>query len=113
MIFTPRVGVGYPPPLSFKDGYDLLNGVNIPDGLIVPDSLDPGKPEGKAARVTIALIDRVKGHLEDHLGTDDVYRAMPLDGDVLEVVGQCLNLFVRQSGIGLSNGGESFALPDR
>ena len=71
MSLSPPILVGYLASLSSNDVDHLFNGVDVPDGLIVSDSLDPWESESEAARVTVALIDRVKGYLKDHLRADN------------------------------------------
>lgn len=53
------------------------------DRLVLSDSFDPRKPQGKTARVPLASVDRVKGDLKNHLGSDDVNMPMALEGQSL------------------------------
>ncbi len=62
-----------------KDTLHLFDIVNLLDCLVIPNSLDAGKPEGKAAFVTLTSVDGIEGHLEDNLWSDDVDWAISLD----------------------------------
>ena len=61
---------------------DVLEGVGVGGGLVGAKADDPGKAEGEAGLVAVALLDGVEGDLDDDFGGDGADGAVAAGRDL-------------------------------